>query len=689
MRRFFRGTVRRLSVQRLTSVEEVSLIPAERMVTFSVIAHVDHGKSSLSQRLLEQQGNIARQDGQSQDALDTLKVEQARGITVKAVTASMVYDASESESWLFNLVDCPGHSDFAHEVRRSLSCCDGALLLVDASQGIEAQTLSVAAAAKAAGVPLIAACSKCDLPTSRADDVALHLAELGLIDDPEDVLQVSAKSGLNVDKVLPHVAKFVKTKTTTSDRRNRPLRARVVDSKYDEKRGVICVIQVVDGTLKEQQRIAFFSRVVVKKDDSCSSESPTKKVTAAATYNVQEVGLLTPKQQRVQGGIVAGCVGYVVCGLRNIREAAVGDTVYDANDFDGVEPLESNFRPSRPALYASVFPPDGALFDDMAKAIDRLALNDASVTVQREPPRPTLGLGLRVGFLGLLHLSVFSQRLVDEFQHEVLFCAPNVPYRFKKKTASSKEDIDDEIVTTSEADFDLEIETLDDWPTDQLASRQMYVFEPVVDVDVVLPSDYLGSALKVLEERITIKSIDSSIEATSIIKCVAPWAAVVEGLGETLAEATRGYASLNVVDDEPKWRRNDNLQKVDIAINNEVVHALSFISERDDAQKKGRVAAEKLKTLVPRQLFEVAIQARVGLKSIAKERIAPFRKDVLTKGGKTVGGGDPSRKRKLLEKQKAGKKRSKTVGNVELDQSCLWSVLGMPTDNTKVKKTTR
>mmetsp|Transcript_14004 Transcript_14004/g.21084 ORF Transcript_14004/g.21084 Transcript_14004/m.21084 type:complete len:473 (+) Transcript_14004:2956-4374(+) len=436
-------------------------VPRERMLTFSVIAHVDHGKSSLSQRLLEKQGNISPvlDNGVSQEALDTLSVERERGITVKAVTATMAVEY-KSETWLVNLTDTPGHVDFQNEVIRSLAACDVALLLVDAAQGIQAQTLSTARAAESAGVPLLAACSKCDLNTARPEEVALELCELGLIDDPDSVLFLSAKTGLGLDQVLPKVIEqFLrsfnngrKNKESSSLEEN-VLRVRIIDSKYDERRGVISVIQVIDGILREKARVSIFS----------ASQS------SQATYLIQEVGLLTPAPLRTNS-LPSGAVGYVICGLRDVRAAAIGDTLFEVGTI--VQPLEKNLRPSRPGLYASVFPPDGALFEDMARAVDRLALNDPAVTVTREPPRPVLGLGLRCGFLGILHMDVFRQRLADEFQEDVLFCAPTVPYR--AAPLSVQIDKDNMIIdnTVEKEDIFLNIETLEKWPTEEITSKK-------------------------------------------------------------------------------------------------------------------------------------------------------------------------------------------------------------------------
>ena len=346
----------------ITALDErrLAALPVEKTVTFSIVAHVDHGKSSLAQRLLEKYGNIARTEGASQSALDTLDVERERGITVKAVTASMLVG-----EYLVNLVDTPGHADFAHEVRRSLGACDGALLLVDASQGIEAQTLKVAAAARAASVPLVCAASKIDLPTADAVEVALELAALEFADDPEDVLCVSAKSGDGVDAVLPAIIDAFRQPADADDRRTKPTRCRVLDGRYDVTRGVVAVIQCVDGALREGDRIAFLG-----------GDGKTD-------HTVQELGLLTPAHHRT-GFLNAGCVGYLVAGLRDVRQARVGDTLCLATERDRLEPVDPLPPATQPGLFASVFPPDGGMFDEMSRAVDRLALNDASVTVRHE-----------------------------------------------------------------------------------------------------------------------------------------------------------------------------------------------------------------------------------------------------------------------------------------------------------------
>lgn len=591
------STICRMRLNGKVCVEDVLLTtPSWRMVTFSIIAHVDHGKSSLSQRLLEQQGNVKASEETRQSALDTLEVERERGITVKAVTASMLYE-SRGETWLVNLVDTPGHADFAHEVKRSLACCDGALLLVDAAQGVEAQTLSVANAARSAGVPLIAACSKCDLETADPDEVSLALASSGLLDndDPETVLRLSAKTGQNVESVLPAVVDaFGRHRPRREGDRELPLRARVVDSRYDQKRGVVCVVQVVDGVLSLHDRVRFLSR---GKDEE---------------FRLQELGLLTPAPLRTKA-LPAGAVGYAICGLRDVRQAIVGDTIAEASASGATQPLDLNVGASgQHLLFASIFPPDGSLFEDMARAVDRLALNDASVSVTREAPRPALGAGLRLGFRGVLHLDVFRQRLRDEFEEDVLFCAPLVPYRLVERARPN-------VIVR-------EISTLDEWPT-SAEEKSVIILEPTVVLVVVVPSDYLGAAIDVLEERCT-KQLGLDPGPPKARLCyTAPWSRIVDGLGEALAHTTRGLATLDV--ESPTWEPAP-LVKIDVALNGQVVDALSLVSHKDDAVRFGRAAAQKLKEHVPRQQFEVIIQAKIGTKVIAKERVAPYRKDVLT-----------------------------------------------------------
>ncbi|KAH8098547.1 GTPase [Aureococcus anophagefferens] len=492
------------TIRDVTTIDALATIPCDQMITFSIVAHIDHGKSSLSQRLLEHCGNIDAAAAVGQDALDTLAVERERGITVKAVSASMVHDY-EGRKYLVNLVDTPGHADFAHEVVRSLGACDGALLLVDAAQGVEAQTLKVADAARAAGVPLLAACSKVDLPTANAVDVA-----------------------------------------------SAPPRA-------------------------------------------CSGPRGSSRAASATSRR----------------------------GLRGVG-TRVGDTlVADSEAGADAAPLPGGVAPSAPALYASVFPPDGAAFDDMAKAVERLAVNDASVSIAREPPRASLGLGLRLGFLGLLHLDVFRQRLRDEFA-EALFTAPLVPYRVRWRDGTTTE-----------------LATLDDWPSaEEQRAAVDAILEPSVTVDVAAPRDHLGAVLEVLENaRGAQRSLDVDGDRAAVAYD-APWALV------------------------------------DVALNGVAVDALAFAAARGEAQRRGRAAAARLKAVVPRQLFEVVIQARVGTKSLARERLPPLRKDVLTtKAGKNVGGGDVTRKKKLLEKQKKGKAKQKTIGNVSLGQDALWAVV--------------
>ncbi|KAJ1450827.1 P-loop containing nucleoside triphosphate hydrolase protein [Pelagophyceae sp. CCMP2097] len=607
------------SLDAVASLEELSRIPATNYITFSIIAHIDHGKSSLSQVLLERSGNIPTQgkDGDprtvTQDALDTLEVEKQRGITVKAVTATMLYKSDDGQRWMINLIDTPGHADFAHEVRRSLTACDGALLLVDSSQGVEAQTLAVAEAAQKHNVLLAAACSKIDLPHAEPDDVALAIAGFGLVEDPEAVLQISAKTGKGVGQVLPLIvnnfAAARRLKVADGDAiRLLPLRARVLDSKYDKTRGVISTIQVVEGEIREQQRITMMG---------------SKEV---GSMGVQELGLLGPAPIRTKA-LTAGCVGYMICGLREVRHAVVGDTICDMTFLDTTEPLEIGFRPSQPALFASIFPPDGCSFDDMLKAVERLALNDPSVTVRREPPRAALGMGLRLGFLGLLHLDVFRQRLRDEYEEEVLFTAPLVPYRLERKAGFATKKINaGDGATEAATNVDkIELATLDDWP-DPGEAHEFDVLEPVVELDVLVPAEHIGAAMEVLQAaRGKQLGMDTMDEWRTRLKYEAPWSNVVDGLSESLAHATQGFASL-AVSDVPVWRKAD-LCKVDLAVNGVVIDALSFVTTREKCESKGRVAALRLKEHCPRQQFEIAIQARIGIKVVARERIAPFRKE--------------------------------------------------------------
>ncbi len=649
----------------------LSSIPQDRIRNFSIIAHIDHGKSTLSDCLLELSGNITAAEKKAKAQVrriyppthplthtqptrpptysinvqytDTLQVERERGITVKAQTASMIYrDPKDGHDYLLNLVDTPGHVDFAYEVSRSLAACQGALLLVDSTQGIQAQTLSTHARAQEVGLKIIPVVTKADLPHAQSDEVTLQMATT-LEMDLEDILVTSAKSGLGVHAILPAVIARVPPPKGNADA---PLRARLVDSWYDETRGVVCLVQVVDGWIKEGDRISTYS------------------LGPSESFSVQDVGVLCPYQLRT-GRLLTGQVGYVIAGMRSTRQAQMGDTLFHhhkgeaAQQAAGMPTPLPGFEKARSMLFASIYPLDTQDFDSLELAVNKLMLNDASVTVQREGGNTSLGSGLRCGFLGLLHMEVFNQRLRDEFGTAVLLTSPTVPYKVVYTDGTTKV-----------------IQNLSEWPdpATTLNYRDLRIEEPVVEATVFTPVSCLGAITNCLKDRRGVQEDIKYLDDKNVVLIYKlPWQEVVTDLHDVVKNVSAGYASLNYR--EAGYAAND-LVKVELALNQEEVDALSFVCHRSKAEAMGRRVALKLKEVIDRQNFEINIQAKVGRKIVAKERVAPYRKDVLvTKAGKNVGGGDITRKKKLLEKQKQGKKRAKMVGKVSLSQEAFWAVI--------------
>ncbi|CAM9717234.1 unnamed protein product [Ectocarpus sp. 12 AP-2014] len=628
---------------------------------FSIIAHIDHGKSTLADTLLVRTGTISAKDSRgSPQMLDTLKVERDRGITVKAQTASMLHDGH-----LLNLIDTPGHVDFSYEVVRSLSACQGALLLVDATQGVQAQTLSTAKAAQAAGLKLVPVVTKIDL--HHANDAILSVATTFDL-DPDDVIPTSAKTGEGVDearllfctaRVLGAIVERVPPPPREVDPAA-PLRARLVDSWYDAIRGVVCLVEVVDGCLVEQDRVVPFHLkygsgfASVSGSDAAGGGSPAPS-TSSETFSVQEVGLLTPAPTRT-GALYPGQVGYIIAGMRSTRQATMGDTIIKAGASPPPSPLLI-IEPSKSMLFASVYPLDDGDFDSLLRAVERLALNDAAIEWEREQS-PALGMGLRMGFLGVLHMEVFHQRLVDEFDTPVLLTTPTVPYQIQPSGGRDP----------------VTVINLSDWPDPSKKDGLKFkVLEPVVDATIITPTECLGAMLTLLKNRrgrqTSIKYLDGE---RVLLEYKLPWQEVVSDLHDQAKTVSSGYASFDYCAAEPEAA---DLVKVDISINGDSVDALSFVCHRDAAQRKGRDVARRLKEVIDRQQFEVVVHAKMGARPFAKERIPPYRKDVLMKSGKLVGGGDSSRKKKLLDKQKKGKARAKTVGRVQLSQEAFWAVL--------------
>jgi elongation factor 4 len=666
----------------------IEKIPLEDVRNFCFIAHVDHGKSSLSSRILEITGNLGgepqelalraargeeivqadKSEGKREqiDLLDTMKVEQERGITVKASTASMLYPHPSARGpegvLLLNMIDTPGHVDFGREVARSLSFVQGAVLLLDAAQGIQAQTWTVHERAKSMANPpqVLLALTKIDLGDARPVDVALTVAEWLDIDDPESIMLTSARSRMGIAEVLDAVCRQVPAPQALADDDSTMLRAQVVDSWYDA-RGVNCIVQVVSGLLCEGDRIS------IANTESGSNNSQVQ------SFPVQEVGLVLPKTQRT-GKLLRGQMGYVRFGLKDPRQAAPG-TLLIYNKHVGKEmilPPATKEGAAKSVLFASVHPVDEDGFADLCSAVDRLALNDTGLEVaitssssgaSSETGGPFLGPGLRVGFQGLLHVEVFRQRLLDEFNLDAVVTPPKVPYHITYQPSKQNR---------LEEEYTEIIEDLSDWP---LYGTKFKVEEPMVNVRILAPAEYTGAVMELITKKrgadLRSKPID---EDTWVFEARMPWAEVVVNFHDMLKNVTAGYGSLDTSEADPPLQEA-NLSKVDILLNGESVAPLAFVSHKLSAQPEARLVCKKLHEVLPRQQFVVVIQAKTDGKFIASERIQAYRKDVLVKSGKMVGGGDVTRKKKLLEAQKRGKKKQQQGGKVTLSQAAFNSVI--------------
>jgi GTP-binding protein LepA len=601
----------------LKKIDLKSIAP-EQVRNFSIIAHIDHGKSTLSDRLLEVTGTLSERD-KNEQFLDKLQVEKERGITVKAQTASMFY-THNGVTYLLNLIDTPGHVDFSYEVSRSLYACQGALLVVDAAQGVEAQTMANFFLAFDQDLTMVPVVNKIDMANAQPERI---VAQLGKLFDfaPEDCILASAKAGIGIKNILDAiVTKIPAPKGSPAQ----PLRALLFDSWYDEYRGVVCLIALKDGEIKKGDMISL---------------AQTGK-----DYEVLEVGLMYPDQAQMPG-LYAGQVGYLIAGMKSVKEAQVGDTIYAYKK--NVTPFPG-FRPAKPMVFAGIYPIDTDDFQNLSDAIEKLTLNDASVTIQKTSS-PALGLGFVCGFLGLLHMDVFKQRLEQEYNLLVIATAPSVLYKILLKNGN-----------------EITIEIPSDFPD---PSSIETIYEPIITATIIVPKEYLGNMIKLCEEKRGIQTDMSFLdEERVILKYRLPLNEVATDFYDQLKSLSSGYASF---DYEEAGYEPADLVKMDILLNKKAVDALSVIVHKDKAYYLGRELAEKLRKVIPRQLFEVAIQAAIGAKVIARESVAPLRKDVTAK----CYGGDISRKRKLLEKQKEGKKRMKQVGNVEVPQEAFFTIL--------------
>ncbi len=587
---------------------------------FCIVAHIDHGKSTLADRLIEATGTLQRREMKAQ-VLDTLDLERERGITIKLNAVRMGYTGADGRKYELNLIDTPGHVDFTYEVSRSLAACEGAILVVDASQGIQAQTLSNLFLAMDAGLEIIPVLNKIDLPGAEPERRRQELVDL-LGVTPDRVLSVSAKEGIGVPALLEEILLRVPPPEGDAEA---PLRALIFDSMYDRYRGAIPSVRVVDGELKAGMKIKFSA--------------------VGEMYDVEEVGYHQLRQVKTDV-LRPGEVGYVVANVRHVKETRVGDTVLDATRAE-VEPLPG-YQDVHSMVFAGIYPTDTTQYENLRDALDKLQLNDASLNYQPETST-ALGFGFRCGFLGLLHMEIVQERLEREFNLDLVTTVPSVEYRVFKTDGT--------------------MELIENPSLMPLAGVVQHVEEPYVKARIVSPSDYIGPIMTLSTERRGIYKNMSYIDAARVeFDFEFPLAEIILDFFDRLKTISRGYASL---DYEMLEYRQSDLVKLDMLINGEPVDAFSVIIHRDKAYEWGRKIADKLKDLIPRQLFEVAIQAALGGKIIARTSVKALRKDVLAK----CYGGDISRKRKLLEKQKEGKKRMKQVGSVEIPQEAFLAVL--------------
>lgn len=601
------------------------MVPAERIRNFAIIAHIDHGKSTLADRLLEITGAVSEREMKAQ-LLDSMDIERERGITIKAQTATLTYQNAEGEVYTLNLIDTPGHVDFTYEVARSLQACEGALLVVDAAQGVEAQTLANVYLALDADLEIIPVLNKIDLPGAEPERV-LEQIEDGIGLDTDEVVCCSAKTGEGVAAILDSIVRLI---PAPEGRADLPLRALIVDSWFDTYVGVVVLVRVVEGTLKVGEKI--------------------KMMASEARYDVAKLGVFTPEAV-ARKTLSAGEVGFVVASIKELKDARVGDTL--THFVGGAEEALEGFEEIKPMVFSGIYPVESGDYDALRDAIHKLQLNDAAINVEPEVS-DALGLGFRVGFLGLLHMEIVQERLEREYDLDLITTAPSVVYRVEEKAGDA-----------------YEIRSPSQLPEPgKIAS----VSEPISRLTVFVPEDYVGQVLKLCQERRGHQvELDFSTRGRVRIVYDIPYAEVVFDFFDRLKSVTRGYASM---DYEVNDWNVDDLVKVDVMLNGEIVDALSILCHRDQAYSKGSGLTRKLKEFIPRQMFEVAVQAAIGSKVIARTTVRALRKDVTAK----CYGGDISRKRKLLEKQKKGKKRMKALGSVEVPQEAFLAVLKVGDD---------
>ena len=595
-------------------------IKKEKIRNFCIVAHIDHGKSTLADRLMEKTGQVSERDMEEQ-LLDSMDLERERGITIKLTPVRMFYKAKDGEEYILNLIDTPGHVDFTYEVSRSLKACEGAILIVDATQGVQAQTLANAYLAIDNDLEIMPVINKIDLASARPDEVATEVEEiLGV--PAMDAPRISAKTGLNVEEVLEQVIEKI---PAPNGDENAPLKALIFDSYYDNFKGVICFVRIVDGTVKVGTRIRTYM--------------------SDKQFDVTEVGVFSPKMQP-KDCLSAGEVGYIAASIKSIEDTAVGDTITTAEN-PASQPLPG-YKKALPMVFSGVFPLDGSRFNDLKDALLKLKLNDAALSIEPDNSA-ALGFGFRCGFLGLLHMDVIQARIEREFDIEIITTAPSVSYNVYKTDGSM-----------------MVIENPTHLPP---VTEIDYMEEPIINASILTPPDFVGPIMELCQFKRGVYKDMVYLDKTRVeLKYVLPLNEIIYDFFDSLKSRTKGYASF---DYEISGYQRSDLVKLDMLLNGDMCDALSIIVHKDKAYERGRQIAEKLKDVIPRQMFEIPIQAAVGGKIIARETVKAFRKDVLAK----CYGGDVTRKKKLLEKQKEGKKRMRQLGSVEVPQEAFMAVL--------------
>ncbi len=599
-------------------------INKENIRNFCIVAHIDHGKSTLADRLMEKTGQVSEREMEEQ-LLDSMDLERERGITIKLTPVRMFYKARDGKEYIFNLIDTPGHVDFSYEVSRSLKACEGAILIVDATQGVQAQTLANAYLAIDNDLEIMPVINKMDLASARPDEAVEELENiLGVY--AEDAPRISAKSGLNIEEVLEQV--ITKIPAPKGDE-NAPLKALIFDSYYDNFKGVICFVRIMDGTVRVGNKIKTFM--------------------SDKEFTVTEVGVFAPKMLPTEN-LSAGEVGYIAASVKSIEDTAVGDTITSATN-PASEPLPG-YKKALPMVFSGVFPLDGSKYNDLKDALLKLKLNDAALSIEPDNSA-ALGFGFRCGFLGLLHMDVIQERIEREFDLDIITTAPSVSYKVYK-TDGTMMMVENPTHLPSPTEID-------------------YMEEPVINASILTPPEFVGAIMELCQYKRGVYKDMVYLDKTRVeLKYTLPLNEIIYDFFDSLKSRTKGYASFDY--DIAGYEKSD-LVKLDMLLNGDICDALSIIVHKDKAYERGRQIAEKLKDIIPRQMFEIPVQAAVGGKIIARETVKAFRKDVLAK----CYGGDVTRKKKLLEKQKEGKKKMRSIGTVEIPSEAFISIL--KTDN--------